>query len=192
MGREKKWKQLWNDFSIGVTDCQARMIYRSFAAFPSIKLFTILAGALFCLVVLGGDSCSEGGGFESQRRILVGHDIFSHWFIVKIVLFVWKRPKINKKGPGLANLKKSFRRLREGSTRLRLPSCGLRFQSRLSTTTTTVIIILSLFRIYQPIRHWMDQRVFQFTTRGRCIKGKQCQTIQLWSKKYLCLQKKSS
>ena len=30
------------------------------------------------LVVMGGDSCSKGRGFESRRRILDGHDIFSH------------------------------------------------------------------------------------------------------------------
>ena len=28
------------------------------------------------LVVMGGDSCSKGHGFESQRHILDGHDIF--------------------------------------------------------------------------------------------------------------------
>ena len=39
------------------------------------------------LVVMGGDSSSEGRGFESQLRILDG-DIFSHVFAVKIVLFV--------------------------------------------------------------------------------------------------------
>ena len=40
------------------------------------------------LVVMGGDACSEGRGFKSQRRILDGHDIFSHIFVVKIVMFV--------------------------------------------------------------------------------------------------------
>ena len=30
------------------------------------------------LVVMGGDSRSEGRGFEPQCRILDGHDIFSH------------------------------------------------------------------------------------------------------------------
>ena len=30
------------------------------------------------LVVMGGDSRSEGRGFESQCHILDGHDIFSH------------------------------------------------------------------------------------------------------------------
>ena len=38
------------------------------------------------LVVMGGDSCSEGHGFESQHSILDGH--FSHVFVVKIVMFV--------------------------------------------------------------------------------------------------------
>ena len=28
------------------------------------------------LVVMGGDSCSKGCGFESWHRILDGHDIF--------------------------------------------------------------------------------------------------------------------
>ena len=41
------------------------------------------------LVIMGGDSCSEGCGFESQHRILDGH--FSRLFVVKIVMFVWKR-----------------------------------------------------------------------------------------------------
>ena len=38
------------------------------------------------LVVLGGDSCPEGCGFESLHCILYGH--FSHLFVVKIVTFV--------------------------------------------------------------------------------------------------------
>ena len=37
-------------------------------------------------MVMEGDSCSEGHGFESQRRILHGH--FSHLFVLKIVMFV--------------------------------------------------------------------------------------------------------
>ena len=35
-------------------------------------------------MVMGGDSCSEGRGFESRHRILDGH--FSHLFVVKIVM----------------------------------------------------------------------------------------------------------
>ena len=58
------------------------------------------------LVVMGGDSHSEGRGFEYRCHILVGH-----YFILvccKIVLmFVWKGPKINEKenrdGPFLEN-----------------------------------------------------------------------------------------
>ena len=37
-------------------------------------------------VVMGGVSCSKGCGFESQRGTLDG--IFSHLFVVKIVMFV--------------------------------------------------------------------------------------------------------
>ena len=40
------------------------------------------------LVVMGGDSCSEGCGFESQHHILEGH--FSHIFVLQIVMFVRK------------------------------------------------------------------------------------------------------
>ena len=35
---------------------------------------------------MGGDSCSEGHGFESLHHILEGH--FSNIFVVKIVMFV--------------------------------------------------------------------------------------------------------
>ena len=37
-------------------------------------------------MVMGGDSYSEGCGFESQHQILDGH--FLHLFVVKIVTFV--------------------------------------------------------------------------------------------------------
>ena len=40
------------------------------------------------LVVTGGESRFKGRGFESRHRILDGHEIFSHCFVVKIVLFV--------------------------------------------------------------------------------------------------------
>ena len=41
-------------------------------------------GASPGLVVMEGDSCSEGRGFESQHHILDGH--FSHIFVVKIAI----------------------------------------------------------------------------------------------------------
>ena len=64
------------------------------------------------LVVMGGDSRSKGRGFESRHRILDGLDIFSHWFVVEIVLFVWKRPKINEKEAGMAHfLKKEIKNM---------------------------------------------------------------------------------
>ena len=40
-------------------------------------------------MVMSEDSCSKDCGFESWRHILDGYlDIFSHAFVVKIVLFV--------------------------------------------------------------------------------------------------------
>ena len=39
-------------------------------------------------MVMGGDLCFEGRGFESRRHILDGHSIFSHIFVVRIVMFV--------------------------------------------------------------------------------------------------------
>ena len=44
-------------------------------------------------MVMGDDSCSRGRGFKSQCLILDGHDIFSHLFVVKIVLFARKDQK---------------------------------------------------------------------------------------------------
>ena len=56
-------------------------------------------------MVMGGDSRSEGCGFESWHHILDGH--FSHIFVVKICNVCLKRPKINEKevevGPFLKN-----------------------------------------------------------------------------------------
>ena len=51
------------------------------------------------LVVMGGDSLSEGHGFESWYHILDGH--FSHIFVVKICNVCLKRPKINEKEAGV-------------------------------------------------------------------------------------------
>ena len=38
-------------------------------------------------MVMGGDSCSEGRGFESHHRLLDGH--ISHVFVVKIVVVMF-------------------------------------------------------------------------------------------------------
>ena len=55
------------------------------------------------LVVMGGDSCLKGCGFESQHRILDGH--FSHLFVEKIVRFFRndenKQKKVAGDGPFL-------------------------------------------------------------------------------------------
>ena len=42
------------------------------------------------LVVMGGDLCSKGCGFESRHRTLDGYNIFSYIFVVRIVMFVRK------------------------------------------------------------------------------------------------------
>ena len=46
---------------------------------------------------MGGDSCSEGHGFESKYRLLDGH--FSHLFIAKIVM-LFEKIKINEQEDG--------------------------------------------------------------------------------------------
>ena len=47
---------------------------------------------------MGGDSCSKGREFESWHHILDGH--FSHLFVVKIVMCVWKDENKWKRGRG--------------------------------------------------------------------------------------------
>ena len=39
------------------------------------------------LVVMGGNSGTKGCGFESRGRILDGHNIISHVFVIRIVMF---------------------------------------------------------------------------------------------------------
>ena len=57
------------------------------------------------LVVMGGDSCSEGSGFESQRCILDGH-VFTLIYYKFVLMLFWKDWKWTKKRPGMAHLKK--------------------------------------------------------------------------------------
>ena len=47
---------------------------------------------------MGGDSCSECRGFESQHSLLYRH--FSHIFVIKIVMFVRKDENKRKRGWG--------------------------------------------------------------------------------------------
>ena len=47
---------------------------------------TLTGGGSPGLMVMGGDSCSEGCGFKSQHYILDGH--FSTFICVKFLLFV--------------------------------------------------------------------------------------------------------
>ena len=60
------------------------------------KVKAWLKGGSPGLVVMGDGTCLRGRGFESRRHILDGH--FSHWFVVKFVLFVWKDQKYTKRG----------------------------------------------------------------------------------------------
>ena len=41
-------------------------------------------------MVMIGDSCSEGRGFESRSCILDGHKFFSHILVLRIVMFFEK------------------------------------------------------------------------------------------------------
>ena len=61
------------------------------------------------LVVMGGDSCSKGHGFISRCRILYGHNIFSHIFVIRIVMFVWGDENKQKKRPRMAHFLKGPR-----------------------------------------------------------------------------------
>ena len=51
------------------------------------------------LVVIGGDPCTKGCGFESQHHTLDGH--FSRLFVLKIVMFVCKDENKRIKRPEL-------------------------------------------------------------------------------------------
>ena len=54
------------------------------------------------VVIMGDESCLRGRGFKSRRHMLDGHDIFSHLFDVKTVLFVCLNTlKINQKEAGV-------------------------------------------------------------------------------------------
>ena len=61
-------------------------------------------------MVMGGDSCSEGHGFESRYRILDG--LFSHIFVVKICNVCLKIPKINVKEARVGPFKKQINHLK--------------------------------------------------------------------------------
>ena len=57
-------------------------------------------------MVMGDDSCSRGCGFKSRCRILDGHEIFSHGFVIKNCIDAClNRPK-NEKEAGDGSLKK--------------------------------------------------------------------------------------
>ena len=49
---------------------------------------------------MGGDSRSEGRGFKSRSCIQDGHNILSHKFADRTVMFVWKDKNKRKRGRG--------------------------------------------------------------------------------------------
>ena len=91
--RTFKWKTVWNVWMyFGILE---RLEIKSQCALLDTfnKKFIVLGGSPG-LVVMGGCSCSKGREFKSRRHILDGHDICSHWFVVKFVtMFVWKDRK---------------------------------------------------------------------------------------------------
>ena len=79
-------------------------------------------------MVMGGDSCSKGRGFESQYRILDGH--FSHIFVVKICnVRLKKTENKQKRGRGWPILKKT-NNSRVALSR-KLPMLGMSLESYL-------------------------------------------------------------
>ena len=77
------------------------------------------------LVVMGGDSCSEGLGFELRPHLLDGGNIISHIFVVRILMFVWKDEKEAEDGPFLkkTNVKTNMGRLRFMTLNARTKRC---------------------------------------------------------------------
>ena len=59
----------------------------------------------------------------SNPRTVYGMDIFSHWFVAKIVLFAWKDRKETKKRPGFPHLKNSLADLPSTRTLVSIVRC---------------------------------------------------------------------
>ena len=70
----------------------SRTQYERFTQVGTGLINSQMVGGIYCLVVMGGDL---GRVFKSQYHLLDGH--FSHCIVLKIVMFVFKIPKINEK-----------------------------------------------------------------------------------------------
>ena len=70
------------NFQVYVSVCVLAHMYTE----GSFKRMCVMLGGSPGLVVMGGDSCSEGCGLNPSTVYWM--DIFSHLFYVKIVLFV--------------------------------------------------------------------------------------------------------
>ena len=66
---------------------QSRKSQKETPVLKSKQIKEVIEGGSPGLVVMGGESCSEGHGFERLQHILDGP--FSHIFVVIIVMFAW-------------------------------------------------------------------------------------------------------
>ena len=73
-------------------------------------MFTVWGGSPG-LVVMGGDSCPEGCGFEYQHSILGGH-FFTNICCKNCNFFLFEKTKINEKEAGDGPCKMSGKRSR--------------------------------------------------------------------------------
>ena len=129
------------------------------------------------LVVMGDDSSLRVHGFKSWRRILDGRGIFSHWFVVKSVLFVWKDRKNKKRGGGkpikkpLIDTKYTYQWVERfvlchtaiHKPRVKVNACGL-------ITATVLNKSFQYFFSSKTTLHW--KHIFpKCTYRARCRRG---------------------
>ena len=73
-----------------------------------ISLIYVSKGGSLGLVVMGGDSCSEGSRFKSQCRI--GWTFFTLISCKNYIVVCLKKTKINEKEAGDGPFKKTLRR----------------------------------------------------------------------------------
>ena len=87
------------------------------------------------LVVMGGDSCSKGCGFESQHCILDGH-----LFVVKILMFEWKERNKRKRGRGWPIFRKDWRlfAIAEPVTKVRVLKLKRKWKSHLTKSRNII------------------------------------------------------
>ena len=117
------------------------------------------------LVVMGGNSCSKGCGFKSQHRILDGH--FSHYFVVKNVLFVWKHRKVEKEtgdGTFFKHSSQSYHLWKYHFHKLPRGNEWLTFNfSKLRKFTSTISVLFNF--ILSPVAYFINAPFITLVTR---------------------------